>query len=464
MEVPEGTSAFWLEARNSMSQLLEAAQKRYCEVTFQEWLARYPPGKSQRLMPHGEVVGPGDGVVTPFNKREKVMKGFDLVDPYDEYDPSGNFDAFDPRVISQRTDAYQARVGPYCLSVSDALARTCGTRDNVTYACGLTLAGLGAWMGNCLERFGDNCEFIVSDFSRFDAHLTAPALCAQYRMMAFVTRSMCRELFGDLATSASYRSGLKYSVRGTRKSGNSDTSVGNSLLSIAYWMVAIKTSSVDVFKLIVMGDDAVVALPRGTARCVLSAKPEVGASGILADCRIVEDWRHVTFCSCRFFRVGDHYRAAGKPGRTLVKGGFALDAPRGRYWKRWLDGLARSLALEYWHVPVMRALALAMVRARAGGCGYDDMLAKAFGLAPCEEGHFWAGKSDHDVELFSFGSRGSHRMAHVTGSAALDDFALAYDISVDDVVRVEQWLLDLPLVLPLRLDHPILEVIVRADV
>lgn len=464
MVVPFVDPLFWTAASNLLRPILSFAPR--LRVTWTEWLKRFPMNKQARLAP-SEIAstGPTAFTVSPMLKLEHVLKGTNLRCTAGSLDPCevGDVELFDPRVISVRKDAYQAKFGPYCVACSDSLKSLCDCSCNITYACGMSVAQLGNWMSKTLMQVS-RPVFLQTDFSRFDATISTHALRFQYRMMSLMFGTCLPEAEADLTTRAWFSSGLYYSVEGTRKSGNSDTSVGNSLVNIGFWCVVLHRLKIPLerCRVIIMGDDSLVAIPSAFVytdqELTDAAVKAAEGSGLVLKIAVVHDWRRTRFCSCRFFhlRRGD-IRCAQCPGRYLAKGGWALSPPdSARYQYEWIRAATYCLVACFAHVPVMRALALLFSRHVFGCSSYADM-------SRILHEH----KDDtyrHGFEHWMESDSPPNEPLVTDDPDIMTDFAFVYDLDPVDLTNAEEYILALPFTLPIRLDHWVLECLVEADV
>jgi hypothetical protein len=230
--------------------------------------------------------------------------------------------------------------------------------------------------------------------------------------------------------------------------------VGNSVLNVAFWAVAL--TGMDGWRLIVMGDDSVLAVRNEDAVEALRRVKAVD-SGLVIEPVLKRSWHDVTFCSSRFFRTPlGGVCAALKPGRTLVKHGFALDFVSGKRMQvAWVQSAVRALVMGYAFVPGMRALALRLAQVVFGVADYP-------GLARLMHGDRVA---DHVRYQFDWAP-----VIPLIDGALYDatelfvDFAEIYGCTVDDVRSLEEYFLSLPDEFPWTLDHPVIDLMVDLDV
>jgi hypothetical protein len=166
-------------------------------------------------------------------------------------------------------------------------------------------------------------------------------------------------------TSVVYARGCRYSVPGTRKSGDSNTSSGNTkntgeAIGSFFKYHGLKSN----VRMAVLGDDNFAVISRvawlqvfGTmARGVSELKKWVAALGYVLKVAVTSDILKAEFLSSRFYPVAGGHRIGKKPGRILSKIGFQLVA-QGRIsqeYAKLFHGTLRSYLPTANHVPFLR--------------------------------------------------------------------------------------------------------------
>lgn len=256
-----------------------------------------------------------------------------------------------PRCISGRSNDFTAYTGPWIKSFGRALKKEWSMREGpfvdsvstklrVVYATGMDPVQMGAAYKESLDLISEwtrgDYKIIETDFSKFDSCIDASKLMIENRVYESYgcPSHIIRALEMNIRTTGSIQTvrdrvkcdTIKYGVEGTRKSGDNNTSCGNSLLN-AYMQLYAYNSDLDMpCVLWVHGDDSLLF----TAGVV---DVEVGISklerlGMKPEVQVHTDVYKPTFCSKRFYpciRTEDHsftYIAGPKIGRVLMKAGW----------------------------------------------------------------------------------------------------------------------------------------------
>lgn len=113
----------------------------------------------------------------------------------------------------------------------------------------------------CYNSIKD-CVIIEADHSKFDSCVRVEHLksCHSFYMKFFKSKFLYKLLKKQLFNKGITSSGLKYSVKGTRMSGDFDTGLGNSLINYIVLKSLIGTKGLVYLD----GDDSLIFVPRGT--------------------------------------------------------------------------------------------------------------------------------------------------------------------------------------------------------
>jgi len=439
-------------------------------VDYMEWLQHLTPMK-RRMVQQGlgnEIVRGVIDVDTFKNtrvisivKQEKLVKALKMNGVMDVAD-------FKPRMISARSPAYQRHFGPACYAIGEQMKFSWGRQTPVTYSSGMSSTALGAWMASA-EALED-VVFLEGDFTCFDGTIGVEALKFQYSVMRRKFDTDCDyEL--DLSTNGLYSKGgshITYVTRGTRKSGNNDTSVGNSILNACFimgaWAHCGEVANPDRMRAIVLGDDSLIAVNQA---CAARLMEMLQADAVRAGFKIkIDEWKlaaQASFCSQRFFAYSvELYRAAWKPGIMLAKAGFWCRPDM--HWQghvaRWVTALAICLAHSYYHVPILRCLALHLCQLFVDETitDVDDMVGMLRVRNIVEQLEIMG---DHDTRWVN---TADCDYPAVDESQAVAQFSLIYGLSSDAIADCEAWVMKLPRSLPWTLNHAAIRRIVQVDV
>jgi hypothetical protein len=288
-----------------------------------------------------------------------------------------------PRLIQAPDDRTKVALGLHTVPMSKALAQAWAIGNDLCYASGCTPMDLGMWFALTLDELGADCHFLETDFHRWDAHLSQEAndFEADIYEQFFHCPKQVVDLFRRQRASRGVTAhNIKYEVNGTRKSGDPNTSMGNSLLNgIAHYAILAELYGRGNFRLIVLGDDMLCGIRWTTyISSPLSSYRRYHewfeALGLIAESTI-QNKHTASFCSQYFYRVHlsdrmmesflsrhpgaywalslDHYVLAPKPGRFLSKYGYAIGHPTKMDEAR-LRGVTLSLLPHAMAVPFIR--------------------------------------------------------------------------------------------------------------
>lgn len=172
--------------------------------------------------------------VMPFTKIEKLS--------------TGKYKA--PRMIQGRDIVFNVEYGRYIKPIEDK----CGKR--VQFAKGTNLD-----IANKIKKLSKHYKYFTEcDHKTFDAHVTVEMLKLThvYYQACFHHDLTLRKLSKKtLNNNCRGRDGIKYRVKGTRMSGDVDTSLGNSLINYAILKEAV-TKIAGKCEIIVNGDDSII--------------------------------------------------------------------------------------------------------------------------------------------------------------------------------------------------------------
>lgn len=229
-----------------------------------------------------------------------------------------------PRIIQDVSRRFHSSVGPLIYAYSLYAKEYWNLDYTLVYCSGYT----GLQLGESFSQQDYPC-YVLTDVSSFDASVNSEIIKARnntlwYKIVENVNQFMC---FKSMENPKGFgmKSGLFYSVRGKRCSGDQNTSLDNTDINFAIHLYAIyqKIGFIphNQIKIWALGDDCVLAGPLWLRD--INFKGELAQIGFDMKVKIVEDPDLVDFCSQYFWRVGQKRVLGGKPGRILEKIGFS---------------------------------------------------------------------------------------------------------------------------------------------
>nr|QTJ63634.1 RNA-dependent RNA polymerase [Hymenopteran tombus-related virus] len=102
-------------------------------------------------------------------------------------------------------------------------------------------------------------KFYLLDHSSFDATISVPMLRSTHRKYVKVFGRHVRKLFQCQVNNKCWtKFGIKYTVQGTRMSGDADTACGNTIINLDAIYGVLQASDIKKYDMLVDGDDAVL--------------------------------------------------------------------------------------------------------------------------------------------------------------------------------------------------------------
>jgi hypothetical protein len=359
---PEEPNA-WKKAINWISSDSEVAQSVLRlgviePMAYKDWNATFPPGR-QKEHNKAKLEIERDGL----SKEDFVRKGFVKIEKYNKGSLDGVED-MDPRLIQGVSHKANVALGPAIASFGKRLKAEWNPDNDVCYSGGLTAEEIGLWMKKSIESFGgmEECIFLECDFSKFDCSQGKGAYLFEkyvYQKIGKLNKhpDAYRTFQAQAMTRGRCAQGTTYRVRYGRKSGDPNTSCGNSLLNGVTCAISLENLGLR-FKVIVMGDDMLAVLSRkqvtDPAAMVSKYETMMKSYGFVPKAKINTVLAKVEFCSGLFWPVGtEDYVLGPKPGRLAPKMGFShkkLSAVD-------VVGTYVGYAQNCGHVPILRQLA-----------------------------------------------------------------------------------------------------------
>ena len=275
----------------------------------EQWLCDQPPRKREKYLDFKTRVS-GLGFDDPnvhsrnfFIKDEVLVPGYGA-DVRQKY-PRG--------IQGLKHSETNLALGPFMHVVSSAVAA--GFGGQLSYSSGKTPEQLGDWYQKRLEQ---GCTFYEDDFSAFDSSQGAGAHQAELAVYKlFGPDDIVLKTLAFQQETVGYGKYHRYKTKYTRKSGDQNTSIGNTIVNMMAHVWAIdlynKLGHNVTFSMLALGDDNLLAVNgEGDDFCdfvstkikLLGLQPKLFKSGIAP-----------TYCSSVFVPVVDEHN---KPRHVLV--------------------------------------------------------------------------------------------------------------------------------------------------
>jgi len=208
-------------------------------------------------------------------------------------------------------------LGPFAQGISEAWKRSCrtGAIPTFVYACGMTGEEIGRIHSQLMMQ---GYEVLESDFSKFDSTVQAGAyLFERWFYEYFRPDSEAQWALSEQHYTTGFTTWWQYRAPFGRKSGDQNTTVGNSAVNVAALCYAMQELGILEWRCIVMGDDNLVYYKLGDGGIVpppgiehgdwLSPSPASVAEAMSAhlirlglDPKVIAP-RYPTFCSGEFY-------------------------------------------------------------------------------------------------------------------------------------------------------------------
>lgn len=194
---------------------------------------------------------------------------------------------------------------------------------------------------------------VLLDHSKFDSSIRVEHLQTEHawiRKCADVGYLLDCQLVNKGAGS-----GYKYRVRGTRMSGDYNTSLGNCYINYNLLVGFLEYSNIRA-EILLDGDDSVLVMERGDAGAMrLDYWPLMGFN---TDVAIVTEFERIDFCQCRPCYTVHGWVLTRNPQRLISHMQGIVKPFTGRMVQRWLAGVAEAEIACGSGVPIHQSLAL----------------------------------------------------------------------------------------------------------
>jgi len=359
-------------------------------IAFEKWVARFPTGRREELIRAFQKVRDGHKVMITnesFIKREHALKGF----------PSGN-ELYDPRLIQGRHPTYTATTGPFCYTFHKMLAALWNDEvlfgvvnfvdqpdqslfpqypgevrldplgldprpfTKIVFTSGYTAEKLGALVEKAYTVVSQHTKLVVimeGDASRFDARVGVEAVKCKLDVYTDfgVTGDTKKALSKHTITVGVTKNGIMYRVDATVKSGDNDTSCGNSMLNGGTHEGLMYLAEVEVYIMFVVGDDNLTMMRHEDWERVMNeAKTYWSLVGFKVVTKFMTCLYDAEYCSGRFYPTNHGFVYGPKIGRVMCKTFHAKLDHSNHNGMRWARTVALGMYRDVAFIPVLRVV------------------------------------------------------------------------------------------------------------
>jgi len=315
-----------------IDRFLFKGRKVTADELLVEYVDRYPLAKRVRILHANQRIIRGDWemrdtVYECFMKWEKEMKlGI------------GWQETVRPRVISAVSDAFKAIGGPFLMLYTYEMKRNWHWKHHIFYASGVTNDEMTGWARHHHERLGA-VVFLYSDFSKYDMTQGADCIASEndwYRKLGFGIDDNEEEYLYRKLNSTLLFGALIIYIDGLRKSGDNDTSSGNTRNTVLIiFAILTRLFGEDFVKdgdyaIGALGDDNITMIPVNyvqnlTVDELKRAAEEVATElGVKIKISMTEEPTEAEFLSKRLYESAEGLYFGCKPGRIMAKLGWFL--------------------------------------------------------------------------------------------------------------------------------------------
>jgi hypothetical protein len=259
-----------------------------------------------------------------------------------------------PRFISGAEAQFICLVGPWMMACQDRLKRSWTIEHFVTFTSGKTNEDIGKEAGNHLEK-----SVFEDDISVFDSSVCRELLLFEHKLFDSwgAPRAVSMLIKNNVDTRGRTKWGYRYKVKGTRKSGDPYTSLGNSILNglMHYYIYKVHyglttSQAMKGLKMFVAGDD-------NLGFCSSPNVPWVAYMlrfGFDSEAMYRQSIFEAEFCSCRIYPTDSGLVLGPKPGKVLAKFGYYVQPPVHVPIKQLLRGSALGLYKQCYFIPPIK--------------------------------------------------------------------------------------------------------------
>jgi len=230
--------------------------------------------------------------------------------------------SYDPRLISAATDEANLDLSPFIYEAAKRIKRNFTLDKDNAISIGASAEDLGKWR----KQFSDNCLIIEIDFSRFDSHVhkgSYDLMFHLYQKIGISNYQAARRAYkAQYHTKGRTRHGVRFEVNATRKSGDPNTSIDNSVINIVMLRHCMQSIGITC-KILVCGDDCLIVCEDPLSAKNISVSDlcmRLRDLGYTAKIKLRDTWAEAEYCSGLFWPVDETEFVHGpKIGRRLTK-------------------------------------------------------------------------------------------------------------------------------------------------
>jgi hypothetical protein len=316
----------------------------YVTKSFEQYCntKRFPPSRVKQICDWREKVAMQDFNIKQFTystfiKKEKLM----LVTNSD-YEPAR------PRAIQGVSNLAKALYGQWFYNYSLVLKSILHYNHQFWYCNGAKNSHFTKWIHNAFSKMRKYVAISI-DFSKFDV-TQSPAVINNennwYLKIGFPINYVSKAFLKSKLMTKGYSNWFKYKILGTRKSGDSDTSSGNTRITMLVIYSFLKNNKFVRYFTAANGDDSLQLLDyyeimnkfKSLPIFIAKYKEHISKLGFIPKLHCVLNITKTEFLSSKFYKVDGVYYIGLKPGRVFHRLGFLM-----RKMRTWSKNEAKRL-------------------------------------------------------------------------------------------------------------------------
>ncbi|WAK79898.1 MAG: RNA polymerase [Tombusviridae sp.] len=194
--------------------------------------------------------------------------------------------------------------------------------------------------------------FISADHSKFDSTVNTSHLKMEHAVYdkCFKSKHLKKLLYHQLSNRGYTRSGIRYTIKGTRMSGDYNTGLGNSLINrvvLESWLYKIK------HEIMLDGDDSVIIVEAHDLH--LLKMDHFEKMGFITKMEFTEEITEVQYCQTRLV-LGSHVTMCRNPWRALSNMAVTPKKYHPSVYRDWFSGVAECEASSNYGMPIYTSL------------------------------------------------------------------------------------------------------------
>lgn len=258
-----------------------------------------------------------------------------------------------PRAIQHRSPKYVLSVAKYLRPFEHWLYPSPGEGPSATrfITKGMNPRDVAKLLLTKAEQF-TNPLFLCCDHKRFDSTVRVEHLRYEYSVYrrANHSRDLQWLLKKQISNVGRTRSGIRYTIKGTRMSGDYNTGLGNSIINyvvLRSWLRNVK------HEIILDGDDSIVIIEAGDRR--LLDDTHFNRMGFETTVEETDDIRFADYCQARIV-LSDPPVMCRNPCRALSNAAVCLRRLPAAHYEIWASNVLESLYYTNPGMPIYKAM------------------------------------------------------------------------------------------------------------